>query len=76
MSERKVAQKFISFVKGSEEFNQVKKDMELGWNIINLINSGQYYIGIMEKNDNKSSDNKDIVFIPPKKKIKITSKGK
>ncbi len=74
MVHKKPIQKFISFTDNSPEFEAVKEDMESGWNIISLVKNGVYYVGIMEKNEQKGANESESFFIPPRKKLKISSK--
>lgn len=74
MVHRKPIQKFISFTDNSLEFEAVKEDMESGWSIVSLVKNGVYYVGIMEKNEQKSANESESFFIPPRKKLKISSK--
>ncbi len=74
MVHRKPIQKFISFTDNSPEFEAVKEDMESGWSIVSLVKNGVYYVGIMEKNEQKSVNESESFFIPPRKKLKISSK--
>lgn len=67
---KKPQQKLISFTEQGPEFEAVKADMESGWNIISLFKNGSYYVGIMEEAPQNDSD---FVFIPPRKKIKISA---
>ncbi len=68
----KPEQKLISFSDNSQELQQISDDMKNGWSIISLMRNGNYYVGIMELNSN-SNKAADSVFIPPRKKIKISS---
>lgn len=70
----RATQKLISFADNKIDFDRIKQDMEDGWAIISLLQNGGYYIGVMEKMpDYSSMPNNDIkVFIPPRKKIKIS----
>jgi hypothetical protein len=70
----RATQKLISFTDNKIDFDRIKQDMEDGWAIISLLQNGGYYIGVMEKMpDYSSMPNNDIkVFIPPRKKIKIS----
>ncbi len=68
----KKEKKLISFINNPAELKKVSDDMKDGWAIISLVKNGQYYVGIMEKDD-KLGEKKDVIFIPPRKKIKIVS---
>ncbi len=68
MTKAKPAQKLINFTKNSEDFYNIKKELNSGWNLVSLSKNGIYYIGIIEKN--QESENQTF-FIPPRKKIKI-----
>ena len=74
MVHKKPLQKFISFTDNSPEFEAVKEDMKAGWSIISLVKNGVYYVGIMEKNEQKGGNESDSLFIPPRKKLKISFK--
>ena len=63
MVHRKPIQKFISFTDNSPEFEAVKEDMESGWSIVSLVKNGVYYVGIMEKNEQKSANESESFFI-------------
>lgn len=67
-------QKLISFMNNDAELNRVNEDLKNGWSIVSLMNSNNYYVGIMEKTDYYGNTPKQKVFIPPRKKIKIFSK--
>lgn len=73
MKNTKAEQKLVSFTKDSNEFHQVKEDMQSGWNIVSLSSFGIHYVGIMERRmaDNSNDLNEISIFIPPRKKIKI-----
>lgn len=68
----KIERKLISFTEKPSEINEILQDMEDGWSIVSLMQNGVYFVGVMEKND---TDNKDSIYIPPRKKIKIISRG-
>lgn len=70
---KKPMQKLIAFTDNSPDFEDVKEDMKSGWSIISLIKNGNYYVGIMEQNDQKAANDSKSFFIPPRKKIKISS---
>lgn len=71
MSRSKNDQKLIAFTKNSQDLEPIKADMKEGWNIVSLMKNGNYYVGIMELN---SGIDNETVFIPPRKKIKISSR--
>lgn len=74
MSQIKAKQKLISFSENSADLKRISDDMKNGWTIINLVKNGNYYVGIME--DTSEQNNKTAqtgsVFIPPRKKVKIS----
>lgn len=70
MQRSKNVQKLIAFTKNSLDLEHIKEDMKEGWNIVSLMKNGNYYVGIMELNSNNDNG---VVFIPPRKKIKISS---
>jgi len=65
-----IEQKLISFIDNPAELEKISQDMKNGWSIISLVKNGSYYVGIMELNHNQTK-NKDSLYIPPRKKIKI-----
>ncbi len=71
MSKNKPQQKLVSFTDNQIELDQISEDLKNGWSIISLVKNGNYYVGIMEFNSN-FSETKETVFIPPRKKIKIS----
>lgn len=72
MTKKRPEQKLISFTENDAELTKVRLDIQDGWNIISLIPSGGYYVGIMEKTSaSSSSKNNDGIYIPPRKKIKL-----
>lgn len=73
MTPKKLTQKLIAFSSNSPDFEAVKQDMQKGWSIVSLIKNGHYYVGIMEQADPLASNGHQSVFIPPKKKIKISA---
>jgi len=73
MSKTRAPQKLVSFSDNKNDLNRIRQDIAEGWAIISLMQNGNYYIGVMEKlptNDNNSEDKK--IYIPPRKKIKIS----
>lgn len=66
--ENKPMQKLVSFTE--KEFNKMKKELGNEWKFVSLVANGNRYVGIVEE---KSMDNDNAVFIPPRKKIKITA---
>jgi hypothetical protein len=68
-------QKFVSFSENQAELDIITKDMQDGWSIVNLIKNGKYYAGIMEKmrEPGEAIDPYAPVYIPPRKKFKISS---
>lgn len=73
MVHKKPHQKLIAFTENSPDFELVKQDMEDGWHIISLIKNGAYYVGIMEKPHKDASVDPQTFFIPPRKRVKISS---
>lgn len=65
----KPEQKFISFIQGDQEWEQVQRDMENGWIITSLLKNGSYFVGRMEKPVEKMPIGD--VYLPPLKKLKI-----
>jgi len=76
MSYKKPLQKLVVFTNKSSDLENIKQDMESGWSIVSLMKNGDYYVGIMEQNNQNLANDKDTFFIPPNKKLKISSLGK
>ena len=74
MFDKKPQQKLISFLDTATDLDEVKEDMKNGWIIISLIQSGNRYMGLMEKtNDNNQLDSPERkVYLPAIKKVKIS----
>ena len=72
MTYTKPQQKLVSFTDNPTELDKISGDMQEGWSIISLVRNGSYYVGIMELNPNSFSPNESL-FIPPRKRIKISS---
>jgi hypothetical protein len=70
MTYQKPEQKLISFAEKSPEYFKVAEEIKNGWQIINLIKNGNYYLAIMEK---KTTSEDEAVYIPPRKKLKFIS---
>lgn len=70
MSKYKVEQKLVSFTDHPRELDRITTDISRGWAIINLIKNGNYFVGIMERNPNAGVT--DTVYIPPRKKLKVS----
>ncbi|MFK7968215.1 MAG: hypothetical protein AB8B68_03550 [Rickettsiaceae bacterium] len=73
MSYKKPLQKLIAFSDNSQELEKIKQDMKSGWSIISLMKNGNYYVGIMEQHDQNTANDEGSFFIPPNKRIKISS---
>lgn len=71
MSKNKPQQKLVSFTDNQVELDKITDDLKNGWSIISLVKNGSYYVGIMELNSD-FSEAKQTVFIPPRKRIKIS----
>lgn len=77
MTYKKPPQKLISFTESKADLDNIIQDMKQGWHIISLIRNNNYYIGIMEQSTGEQETDEEgnpIVFIPPRKKIKILPK--
>ena len=73
MAYKKLPQKLISFTENQADLDKVSADMDNGWIIISLVRNGSYYVGIMEQQINLNNNvDSSKLFIPPRKKIKIT----
>lgn len=76
MTYKKPLQKLVSFTDSAADLDNITQDMKEGWKIISLVRNNNYYIAIMEQSPEKQEIDEDgnpIVFIPPRKKIKILS---
>jgi hypothetical protein len=69
-------QKLISFSNNKADLDRISQDMkEGGWAIISLMQNGKYYVGVMEKMQyikTTPTDEDATIYIPPRKKIKIS----
>lgn len=73
MSRKRAMQKLISFSDANKtEMENIKQDMKDGWAIVSLVQNGNYYVGVMEKNEKPSESSEDKIYIPPRKKIKLS----
>lgn len=63
---KKPMQKLVSFTE--KEMGKMKKELGNEWKFISLVANGNRYVGIVEE---ISKENKESIFIPPRKKIKI-----
>ena len=71
MSKNKPQQKLVSFTDNQVELEKISEDIKNGWSVISLVKNGSYYVGIMELNSN-FNETKQTMFIPPRKRIKIS----
>ena len=71
MSKNKPQQKLVSFTDNQVELDKISEDIKNGWSVISLVKNGSYYVGIMELNSN-INETKQTMFIPPRKRIKIS----
>ncbi len=65
-------QKVLSFDQRPVSMEKVQKEMADGWGVINLIYHQNNYVAILEKLDT-IKDDKDALYIPARKKIRIKS---
>ena len=72
MTKNKLQQKLVSFTDNGSELDNIKNDMQNGWSIISHVKNGSYYVGIMELSD-PLNQKVESIYIPPRKKIKISS---
>lgn len=72
----KPEQKLVSFAYDPKELQKIHEQMQEGWSIVSLVRNSNYFVGIMEKQDefHKAMKDKGSVFIPPRQKIKIIPK--
>ncbi len=68
----KAEQKLVSFSDTPKDLEKISDDMSNGWSIISLMRNSNYYVGIMELNSGANTS-EDSLFIPPRKRIKISS---
>jgi len=66
---QKAQQRLIAFTYNNTELVNIEKEIKDGWNIVSLTSNNNHYIGIVEKAGVKNDGS---VFIPPRKKIRIT----
>ncbi len=72
MSYKKLSQKLVLFTDSDSDVERISNDIKDGWSIVNLIKQDSHYVGIMEQTEqHKSKDGEDVVFIPPRKKLRI-----
>ncbi len=64
-------QKLVSFRDSEHDLMKISDELKSGWSLINLVKNGDYYVGIMEF-DSQFAKNSDTLFIPPRKKIRIS----
>ena len=69
MKRPKPEQRLISFVDNPQEMERIQQELDSGWFFISLVANHGYYVGILEKRQKDS----DVIYIPPRKKIKISS---
>ncbi|MGV2432160.1 MAG UNVERIFIED_CONTAM: DUF2674 domain-containing protein [Rickettsiaceae bacterium] len=60
-------QKLISFT--DQDLEMIRGELKDGWRVVSLVATGARYVGVIEQIDQTQSA--DVVFIPPRKKIKI-----
>ena len=71
MSRQQNQQKLVSFRDCENDLMKISDELKSGWSLINLVKNGDYYVGIMEF-DSQRAKNNDTLFIPPRKKIRIS----
>lgn len=59
-------QKLISFTE--QDLDMIRDELKDGWRVVSLVATGARYVGVIEQ---FSKDESDVVYIPPRKKIKI-----
>ncbi len=62
--------KLVSFLDQESQMMKIQEEIDLGWSVTSLYFSGKSFIGILEKTNEETMQ--DIVYIPPRRKIKIT----
>ena len=75
MFNKKSEQKLVSFSYNKTDLDKITEEMENGWVIISLMQNGNYYVGVMEKqqNANPSDDDSDgKIFLPPIKQVRLS----
>ena len=73
MKHKKPEQKLISFMDNPDDLDKISSDMDKGWSIVSLVRNHNYYVGIMEKTNYFGQDKNRRLYIPPRKKIKISN---
>lgn len=71
MTAKKYPQKLMSFSDSAQDFENIQKEINDGWNIVSLMANGHHYLCIMEQHPKNDNDEELGVYIPPRKKIKI-----
>lgn len=59
-------QKLISFTE--QDLDMIRDEPKDGWRVVSLVATGARYVGVIEQFNKEDTD---VVFIPPRKKIKI-----
>ena len=70
MKTKQPQKKLISFFDHPNELQKIQDEINNGWAVTTLCANGKTFVGIMEK---QASNSEDIIYIPPRKKIKITN---
>lgn len=60
-------QKLISFTE--QDLDVIRNELKDGWRVVSLVATGARYVGVIEQFSKDQEG--DMVFIPPRKKIKI-----
>ena len=64
--------RLISFLYQQDDVDKIQQDIDSGWSVTSMFFNGRSYIGILEKKLADFVEN--AIYIPPRRKIKITSK--
>lgn len=72
MKAKRPEQRLFSFAENSEDISEIQNDVSKnGWFIASVYSNGRSYVGILEKKSANTNDGS--IYIPPRKKIRITS---
>lgn len=67
---KKPEQKLLSFLDRESDFEKIQLELDKGWFISSIFSNGQSFVSILEKKPEGIEEEE--VYIPPRKKIKIT----
>ncbi|MDX1923822.1 MAG: DUF2674 domain-containing protein [Rickettsiaceae bacterium] len=70
MTKRQPEKKLVSFLDHEMEMEKIQAELNKGWAVTSLYSNGKSFVGILEKKTSEMEEG--VVYIPPRKKIKIT----